>query len=214
MYLEHLGLLKARTVSRRPPTQGATVAHRARRVKTMARVGEISRALRAVHDVPRIAVTVDVVKNITSLYPKPPDLEPQEPISDAMDARTEDFPVDLAKFKASLLKTLLRLPRLSAPSILSMRNEHLVVLAKSSEANSLVDALARLAIGRVPSEVVQFLRGGLILPLGKDDGGFRPLTLANVLRRTALRSFVALRKDEISDAAWALAVQCRSEIWR
>ena len=97
----------------------------------------------------------------------------------------------LAKDDWSLAKTL---------STLHPRNEHLVVLAKSCELDRLVDVLAFLALGRVPPEVVEFLRGGLILPQSKDGGGYRPLTIANVMRRAALRAFIAMNRKRAAEA--------------
>ena len=85
-----------------------------------------------------------------------------------------------------------------------MSNEHLVVLAKSSEAGDLIEALSLMAVGRVPVNVVQFLRGGLIAPLAKDDGTYRPLTLANVLRRATLRGFISLHRSKAVDAVGPL----------
>ena len=203
MYLEHLGVIQARTFRRtRPDGEQATI--RAKRVKTLVRAGEVSRALRAVHDQPRLAVTSTVAKAITSLYPTERGSSHSEAVPMQMDSQTVDDSIDMDSFRSSLLKTICRLPRLSAPSILGMRNEHLVVLAKSSEAQHLVALLSLLAVGRVPPGVTQFLRGGLIAPLEKDDGGFRPLTLANVLRRAALRSLVALRKRDVADAVGPL----------
>ena len=43
-------------------------------------------------------------------------------------------------------------------------------------------------------------RGGAVLPIAKDGEGHRPLTLANVLRRAALRALVRQRRAQNAEA--------------
>ena len=107
--------------------------------------------------------------------------------------------VDRGAYVAILLRTIKRLPRLSAPGPLQLRNEHLVVLAGSSmHAENVALALATLGCGSAPAAVISFLRGGLLAPLEKDDGSYRPLTLSNVLRRTGLKALLHMFKDDVA----------------
>ena len=59
-----------------------------------------------------------------------------------------------------------RLPRLSAAGLLQARNEHLMVLAGSTVSAGLSStALASLALGRAPLEVIEFVRCVFFFPL-------------------------------------------------
>ena len=64
----------------------------------------------------------------------------------------------------------------------------------------LARALARLAVGATPSEVVEFLRGGTIVAVEKNDGGIRPLTMSNVIRRVSLKALLEQHKEEMTRA--------------
>ena len=193
LYREQIGLSRCKSTKK---DTGLTDAMRAKKVKTLARARETGRALRATHDTPRVRVTDDVVKELRALYPQSNDTD-----GDVEMAETPYESIDLQSLIASLSKELKRLPRLSTPGPLSMRNEHLVLLATSTEhATDLATMLARLAVGEAPSEVVDFLRGGLIIPHEKPDGGIRPLTLANVVRRAALKALIHQRKKENAEA--------------
>jgi hypothetical protein len=67
-------------------------------------------------------------------------------------------------------------------------------------AELLAKALAQLAVGEGPNEVTEFLRGGGLVPITKEEGGFRPLTLSNVVRRASLKSLLTQRNDIVSRA--------------
>ena len=115
-----------------------------------------------------------------------------------------DSGIDMDAFKKLLAKELIRSPRLSGTGPLNMRNEHLALVARSSEGELLCRFLADLAVGAAVEEIVQFLRGGLIVPLCKPGGGHRPLTIANVMRRAALRVLVQQRKEDNAAAVGPL----------
>ena len=100
-----------------------------------------------------------------------------------------------------LQKALLRLPKLSGPGPLGMRNEHVCLLARSTECQKeLAGALADLSLGRTPVQVIEFLRGGRLRPLEKPTGGIRPLTLGNVVRRAALAALVRQKSSDNAKA--------------
>ena len=95
MYLEHLGVLQTRAV-RRGNAMNEEAASKAKRVKTLVRAGELSRALRAVHDQPRLAVTTSVVDALASLYPR--DGTDGQPNADMM--QIEDNSMDMDAFRS------------------------------------------------------------------------------------------------------------------
>ena len=198
MYRETLVLTASRKQER--PRQELSDAMRAKRVKTLSRAGEEGRALQAVHENKRMVITEDVVTQLSDLFPAAlmEDTEENAPMLDDFVAIDED------RLQGKKLKDLQRLPRLSEPGPLGFRNEHLVLLAKSTEHGpDLAQVLARLAVGKAHREAIEFLRGGRLCPLPKPDGGIRPLTLSNVLRRACLRTLVRERAKEN-----AVAVGC------
>ena len=112
--------------------------------------------------------------------------------------------MDMELLISAVTKQLKHLPRLSAPGPVAMRNEHLQVLSESTEhGRNIAELIAKLVVNDIPLEIISFLRGGKVLPLPKDDG-YRPLTLANVLRRTALRVLIRHRKDAVAEAVGSL----------
>ena len=170
----------------------------AKRVKTLSRAGETGRALRALDGSPATPVTHATVKALGSLFKFTGAAAVH--VSSGMES-----PDDSGALAEVLEKDCKRLPRLSAAGPLQTRNEHLMVLAGSAvSADLLSKALAALALGRVPAEVVEFLRGGLLFPLAKESGDYRPLTLSNVTRRAALRSLLRLRRETVQESVGPL----------
>ena len=167
----------------------------AKKVKTLARAGETGRALRVSNGAAQVHITQQVAQEMAALFTEQADV-------DGMQLETNGAAtVDRGAYVAVLLKTIQRLPRLSAPGPLQLRNEHLVVLAGSSaHVGHVASALATLGDGSAPAVVIRFLRGGLLVPLEKDDGTYRPLTLSNVLRRTGLKALLQMFKAEVAAA--------------
>ena len=197
MYREHINA-SSRNIKSRPPA-ATTDKMVAKKVKTLCRANEVGRALRAADGAQRVVVTEQVAKSVADLF------GPGDNDDMMVDETGHVQPVDMDALKASLSKNLVRLRRLSAPGPLNMRNEHLMVIAGSSaHAASLAGALASLAAGTAPNEVIQFLRGGQLMPLEKDDDTYRPLTLSNVTRRASLKSLLNLHKEVVSDAVGGL----------
>ena len=127
----------------------------AARVKTLARAGEDSRALKAVSETTEVSVTADAVREIKKLFPT-------APLHDEFgddDVHTLDGfdNIDRDALVTELRKTLIRLPRLSGAGPLCMRNEHLSLIAKSTECGeNLASILADLGLGRAPASVMSF----------------------------------------------------------
>jgi len=181
-----------KTSASRLPNTAAT----AKKVKTLCRAGESGRALRAAEGAERVIITRNVAGGLAALFSV--DRESADMIVDSTGTFEQ---VNCDVLMASLLSVLHRLPRLSAPGPLQMRNEHLTVLvANTLHAPSLLEALASLGDGSAPLSVVQFLRGGLLTPLEKDDGTYRPLTLSNVIRRASLKAVLQQHRDDVMAA--------------
>lgn len=177
------------------PMKSAEVA---KRVKTLTRAGETGRAIRAVASWQDLPVTGAVVRRLRQLFPASDAMEDECPTpADASPGHPDREP--------RYIDDIRRLPRLSGPGLLGMRNEHLSLLAAASEhKDALHQVLQQLALGTAPAEVIGFLRGGRLVPLPKPDGDIRPLTLANVLRRAALKSFVRAHKEDCRVACGSL----------
>ena len=211
IYREHIGLASL-TVNAKT-FQNVSNAHkkRARKVKTLARAGETGRALRAVEETTRTRVTTDVVNEIKPMYPRAAQIEVDSDVELVFDQEAEAA-IDMERFTTCLAKELERLPRLSGAGPLGARNEHLVLLAKSSDGARLATVLACLANGYALPGVVEFLCGGLVLPLLKSDGSYPPLTVANVVRRAALKTLVKHRKDDnmraVGDIQYGISRKC------
>ena len=172
----------------------ATDSAIATKAKTLCRAGETGRALKAIDGAERVHITTQVAQELAALFTLRSD-------ATNMDVEHNGVvpAVDRGAYVAILLRTIKRLPRLSAPGPLQLRNEHLVVLAGSSmHAENVALALATLGDGSAPAAVISFLRGGLLAPLEKDDGSYRPLTLSNVLRRTGLKALLHMFKDDVA----------------
>ena len=207
LFDEALAETSAQTANK--PKSRTSLRMVAKRVKTLVRSGEVGRALRAVIPASAVTVTASVVKRMQDMFPAGDDMlvdgrVPPADASHGVPGRTLDYVQGLSK-----------LPKLSGTGLLFMRNEHLALLASADEYRPALDELLRqLAEGTAPSEVITFLRGGRLFPLPKDGADFRPLTLANVLRRCSLQTFVRGHKAECRDACGPLqhGVSCPSGV--
>ena len=82
-----------------------------------------------------------------------------------------------------------------------MRAEHWYDYGKDTgDASLLARAVAQLAVGDVPPEVLYFFRCGQIVPLPKPKGGHRPLLLTEFLRRLALKALMAVKRQSVTTA--------------
>ena len=64
-----------------------------------------------------------------------------------------------------------------------------------------VQVVAHIAAAAVPKSVLQYLRAGQITPLAKPTGGHRPLLMMSFLRRLALKSVMAAKKESVAKCA-------------
>ena len=64
-----------------------------------------------------------------------------------------------------------------------------------------VQVVAHIAAAAVPNSVLQCLRAGQITPLAKPTGGHRPLLMMSFLRRLALKSVMAAKKESVAKCA-------------
>ena len=170
---------------------------RIRKVATLARTGEKGRALAAARNAPPVPVTEQIVQEIKSLYPADP--EPPAPASAPVSA------LFLSEVAEHVPTTLRRMPRLSEPGPLGMRAEHWYDFGSlAGNSDLFVQVVAHIAAAAVPNSVLQYLRAGQITPLAKPTGGHRPLLMMSFLRRLALKSVMAAKKESVAKCAGPL----------
>ena len=66
-----------------------------------------------------------------------------------------------------------------------------------------VQVVAHIAAA-VPNSVLQYLEAGQITPLAKPTGGHGPLLMMSFLRRLALKSVMAAKKESVAKCAGPL----------
>ena len=173
---------------------------RVRKVATLARTGEKGRALAAARNAPPVPVTEPIVQEIKSLYPADP--EPPAPVQAPVSAL---FLSEMAEHVPTILR---KMPRLSEPGPLGMRAEHWYDFGSlAGNSDLFVQVIAHIAAAAVPNPVLQHLKAGQITPLAKPTGGHRPLLMMSVLRRLALKSVMAVKKESVAKCG-TLAVRC------
>ena len=167
---------------------------RIRKVATLARTGEKGRALAAARNAPPVLVTEQIVQEIKSLYPADP--EPPAPASAPISA------LFLSEVAEHVPTTLQKMPPLTEPGPLGMRAEHWYDFGSlAGNSDLFVQAIAHIAAAAVPNSVLQYLKAGQITPLAKPTGGHRPLLMMSVLRRLALKSVMAAKKESVAKCA-------------
>ena len=175
-------------------TEKQQIQSRIRKVATLARTGEKGRALAAARNAPPVPVTEQIVQDIQSLYPVDP--EPPAPASAPISA------LFLSEVAVHVPTTLRKMPRLSEPGPLGMRAEHWYDFGSlAGNSDLFVQVIAHIAAAAVPSSVLQYLKAGQITPLAKPAGGHRPLLMMSFLRRLALKSVMAAKKESVAKCA-------------
>ena len=76
-----------------------------------------------------------------------------------------------------------------------------------------VQVIAHTAAAAVPSQVLKYLKAGQITTLAKPTGGHRPLLMMSFLRRPALKSVMAAKKESVAKCAGPFAVRCWKTRW-
>ena len=98
--------------------------------------------------------------------------------------------------------TLRKMPRLSEPGPPGMRAVHWYDFGSfAGNSNLFVHVVAHIAAAAVPHSVLQYLKAGKITPLAKPTGGHRPLLIMSFLRRLALTSVMAAKKESVAKCA-------------
>ena len=170
---------------------------RVRKVATLARTGEKGRAQAAARNAPPVPVTEQIVQEIKSLYRADP-----EPPAPAQALVTNLFLSEVAKL---IPTTLRKMPRLSEPGPLGMRAEHWYDFGSLAENSNLFVQVVAHTAAAIPHSVLQYLKAGQITPLAKPTGGHRPLLMMSfLLRRLALKSVMAAKKESVAKCAGPL----------
>ena len=134
---------------------------------------------------PPVPVTEQIVQEIKSLYP-------QAFVSGLSISEVAEY----------IPTTLRKMPRLSEPGPLGMRAEHWCDFGSLAVNSDLfVQVVAHIAAAAVPNSVLQYLKAGQITPLAKQTGGHRPLLVMSFLRRLALKSVMAAKKESVAKCA-------------
>ena len=83
-----------------------------------------------------------------------------------------------------------------------MRAEHWYDFGSlAGNSDLFVQVVGHIAAAAVPNSVLHFLRAGQITPLAKPTGGHRPLLMMSFLRRLALKSVMAAKKESVAKCA-------------
>ena len=86
-----------------------------------------------------------------------------------------------------------------------MRAEHWCDFAEQAgDSNRFVQVVAHIAAAAFAHTVLQYLRSGQVTPLAKLPGGHRPLLVMSFLRRRALKSAMAAKKESAAESAGPL----------
>ena len=86
-----------------------------------------------------------------------------------------------------------------------MRPEHWYDFGEQAGDSKLfVQVVAHIAAAAFPHTVLQYLRSGQVTPLAKPAGGHRPLLKMSFLRRLALKSVMAAKKESVTKCAGPL----------
>ena len=151
------------------------------------------RALAAARNAPPVPVTEQIVQEIKCLHPTDPEQPgpPQAFVSGLF----------LSEVAEHVPTTLRKMPRLSEPRQLSMRPEHWYDFGSlAGNSDWFVQVIAHIAAPAVPNPVLQYLEAGQITPLAQP----RPLLMMSFLRRPALKSVMAAKKESVAKCAGPL----------
>ena len=91
------------------------------------------------------------------------------------------------------------MPRLSESGPLGIRAEHWYDPGEQvGDSNLFVQVVAHIAAAAVPHPVLQYLTSGQVTPLAKPTSGHRPLFMKSFLRRLAIKSVMAAKKESVA----------------
>ena len=185
-------MVRAENSARR--TEKQQTQSRIRKVATLARAGEKGRALAAARNALPVPVTEQIVQEIKNLYPA----DPQPPASTSAPISA----LFLSEVAEQVPSTLRKMPRLSESGPLGMRAEYWYDFCSlAGNSDLFVQVVAHIAAATVPNSVLQYLRAGQITPLAKPTGSHRPLLMMSFLRRLALKSVMAAKKESVAKCA-------------
>ena len=85
-----------------------------------------------------------------------------------------------------------------------MRAEHWYDFGSLAGNSDLFVQVVAHITAAVPNSVPQYLKAGQITPLAKLTGGHRPLLMMSFLRRLALKSVMAAKKESVAKCAGPL----------
>ena len=177
---------------------GATrVEALARRVDTLLREGQESKAAACAIRSGILAEGSDVVQKLQELFPPAlPHQPPPQPADLSEGPRTDELWNRLAEGVASQLK---KFPRLSAPGPSGSRFEHWGTLRYlEGAARDAGEVLASSAFGRGPADARAAFLSGRLIALQKQAGGIRPIAGGSITRRLVAKALCKMFKADIA----------------
>ena len=86
-----------------------------------------------------------------------------------------------------------------------MRAEHWYDFGSlAGNSDLFVQVISHIAAAAIPNPVLQHLKARQIMPLAKPTGGHRPLLMMSFLRRPALKSVMAAKRESVAKCAGPL----------
>ena len=165
-------------------------------VQALAVAGEHSRAIKAMQEPSQIMRDASRLREVKDLYPP---ARPQTSTRPTPQIWSDDDMDALAK---RIAKNLKRAPVRTAPDPLGSRLEHWTVLKHAdSGLKGVSQLLARLALGKVPPEMMEVHGKGEVMPSVKPAGGLRPILMSSVLRRTCLKAVAQQAREAVREYA-------------
>ena len=183
-----------------PPRAGkADSRQKANRVHTLARNGEMSRALASLAAGKPAPRNRETLEKVPACFPLP---QQQTNLQNARTLAVAPCEELRKEVENDVCRLLRRPPKLSNPGLLGTRLEHLAHCTDDPHALGMIAKVtAKVAFCELPDDVLQAMRSGEVIGLEKDANDVRPLVVGSTLRRLALRALMRVKKEDITQAA-------------
>jgi hypothetical protein len=130
-------------------------------------------------------------------------LEAIHPAPIQLPAEPEVFPEPSVVSEEVVKRQLRTFPQGSSPGFSGLRAQHLLccIGARQDDAvlKALIDIVNLLLTGTVPSEVMRWFAGALLVALNKKKGGVRPIAIGETLRRLTSKCLCSVYQDEMCE---------------
>ena len=201
LHEDYLTSLSASSSERQPPIRtysaGDDVDNCKARAVRLARVGEMSRAMRALTPAPSAPFSDDTLQALRDLHP------PSDPAHN-LPSWIADFspPAPFVLGYESFRLALQRSPKLSAAGPSGMSFELLKAACSPAFVDghkALFKVVSHIAAGSVPPEVATFLAASRLSALHKPNGGVRPVAIGESLMRLGGKALCLQLRQALQD---------------